>query len=386
MYYRSQIAYTILLAALVLAAWRSVVLARADAAFRAGDEPGVARAMALAPANTQYITFAALQTEYAGGDSRDLLERAARLNPLASEPRLRLGLAAELSGDLAAAERWLLDAYQVDRQFEVPWTLANFYFRQDRRGEFWQWMKTALTMSYGDRRPAFELCWRMSSEADEIAAQAIPDRAGVLRAYLTYLLDTDRAQHAPPVALRLLIADPESDRRLLYSAVDRLLDIGRASDAAAVWQAAGHARPSGITNGDFAQRPVEQGFDWRLSSPEGVTHMPLDPVTGHRVRLSGNQPEATELLRQVSGGLRPGGSYRLRWRSRTQGLRQPTGIAWNIAGASAGVDASAAETEGELRFAAPGEIALLTLRYTRPTGQVRAEGTLDLLMVAIEER
>ena len=140
----------------------------ADAAFRKQTPEGVARALEILPDRASYLLLRALQLDYDGVDSTALLERAARVNPLSSAPRIRLGLAAETRGDFAKAETWLLDAARVDRQFEPRWTLANFYFRRERWDEFWKWMRAALEMSYGDRRLAFDLCWRVTQDADEV--------------------------------------------------------------------------------------------------------------------------------------------------------------------------------------------------------------------------
>src|SRR4051812_5006157 len=107
MYYKSRILGAILLIPLLAAAGWSMQLARADWEFRKQTPEGVARAMELAPKNTAYLAIAALQTEYAGGDPQPLLMRIARLNPTASAPLIRLGLAAELRGENAEAERLL---------------------------------------------------------------------------------------------------------------------------------------------------------------------------------------------------------------------------------------------------------------------------------------
>src|SRR5450631_2222523 len=127
---------------LLAASWFSIRLAQADAAFRHPESVG--RAVALMPDNAEYLSLQALQLEYNGLDSAPLLKHIAELTPLASAPRLRLGLAAEVRGDFDAAERWLLDASKVDHQFEPRWTLANYYFRRQNASEFWKWMRTAL--------------------------------------------------------------------------------------------------------------------------------------------------------------------------------------------------------------------------------------------------
>ena len=377
MYYGKTFLGILTIAALASAAWWSVELARADVYFHGQTQESIARAIEIAPRNTTYLATAALQNEYAGQDSREQWERMARLNPRLAVPRIRLGLAAELSGGATEAERWLLEAAAVDRQYETRWTLANFYFRQDRDA-FWTWMQAALEISYGDRKPAFDLCWRKSSSATEILERAIPRRAEVAAAYVWYLLGERHIDSVAPAALLLANVDAAVGRDPLLAAVDALLDAGRAREAAEVWHAAGYVARSGILNPHFEEPRTGHGFDWRFARQDGVTHLSLDAPAGHRVRLSGAQPESCELLRQVVGGLRPGTPYRLRWQHRSDGLPAVSGIEWRIAGRSAAL------ASAELTFTAPAESAVLELHYQRPRGEVRAEGSVDLLEVAME--
>jgi len=188
-----------IICALILGAWLSLRFARADWFFREKTPDGVARAVALSPRDTEYLSLRALQIDYDGGDPAPLLLRAAELNPLAAAPRMRLGLDAEIHGDIRAAEKWLLDAARVSRQFEPRWTLSNFYFRQSRADDFWTWIRQALAVSYGDRTPAFDLCWRFSQNPKAILDRAIPDRHDVLAAYLIYLIDQHHLDAAAPV-------------------------------------------------------------------------------------------------------------------------------------------------------------------------------------------
>jgi len=373
MYYKTTIAIVILVTLAWSAAF-SVRLARADAYFREQTSEGVARAIELTPQNTAYLAFGALQNEYNGDDPRPQLEQIIRLNSRLAAPRIRLGLAAELRGDLAEAERWLLEAAAVDRQFETRWTLANFYFRQDS-DSFWTWMQAALEMSYGDRKPAFDLCWRKSSSAAEILERAIPKRSEVAAAYVWYLLGERRVDDVAPAARQLASVDRAAGQEPLLAAVDALLDAGLSHEAADVWQAARHATPTGITNPHFEEPRIARGFDWRFARQQGITHLALDAPVGHRIRLSGAQPESCELLRQFVGGLTPGSRYRLSWRHRGDVV---SGIEWQIAGRSAPL------ASAELTFTAPAEAAVLELHYQRPLGEVRAEGSMDLLEVLIE--
>ena len=382
MYYVSRFLGCLALLGLSLAAFFSVRLAQASAEFGRRSPESVARALEILPYNTDYLSLRALQLEYDGEDSASLLERAVVVAPLSSAPRIRLGLAAETRGDFPAAERWLLEAARVDRQFEPRWTLANFYFRQARADEFWKWMRAALEVSYGDRARAFDLCWRLSQDAQEIFEQAIPIQSDVLGAYLVYLLDQHR-NAAGPVAVRLAALQDPAYAALLEAACDALLDAGNATDAREVWRLLGRPAPGGIINGDFARPPVNHGFDWRLLESAGVTHVHLDP-SGQRILLSGKQPESCDLLRQIIA-VENGKQYELRWEARTHGIALPSGIEWSVAGRHAPVASAEEWQKGVFSFTAPAALVPITLGYRRPTGQPRAEGFIEIHAVSLQE-
>jgi len=378
-YYANRILAVAVLLVLSIAALYSIRLAIADAAFRKHTPQSVARALEMEPDRANYLLFRALQLDYDGADSTGLLERAARVNPLASEPRIRLGLAAEARGEFAVAEKWLLDAARVDHQFEPRWTLANFYFRQERPDEFWKWIRSALEVSYGDRRLAFDLCWRMTQTADEVLARAIPDKHDVLAAYLYYVMDR-RHDAVGPAALKLGNLHDRSDLPQLEFACDLLIDNGSVREARELWRQIGHAETGLVNNGDFVTEPTGHGFDWRPAPAAGVTDVPL--AGGYRILFSGRQPESAELLRQFVA-LEPGKSYTLRWEVRTQGLGSPTGIEWTAAGAHALIQPAQDWHPGAVKFRAASALLPITLRYQRPTGQARAEGSVEIRAVSL---
>jgi len=390
MYYISRISGALALAALGIAVWFSIVLARADFYFRAGKVP---RAMEIAPRNTEYLAQRAFEVDYEGGDSRAIQETIATLNPYSSAPRIRLGLAAELSGDRESAERWLLDAARVDYQFEPRWTLANFYFRAGKPDEFWKWMRAALEVSYGDRTPAYDLCWRVSNDPREILTLAIPDRHEVAGSYLIYLLakkPTGIAALQAEAARRLAAYHDASDLPLLFEVCDRLL---QARDPAAleVWGLAGQSVPSGVFNGDFASIPLNRGFDWRVIESAGVTHVNLNAPAGHRIALSGQEPESCLLLQQFLN-LRADKRYRLHWESRTAGIKSPSGLEWRVARPSSRPGSgdirllpSEDWTAGELTIVTDDVFTDLELVYQRPIGESRAEGNVELRHIRLVE-
>jgi len=357
---------------LLWAAWFSVELARADHEFRKGTPEAVARAVDLMPRNAGYLSLRALQIEYEGGDSRPVLKHMAALNPVSSKPRIQLGLDEEIRGDFETAQRWLLDGARIDHQFEPAWTLANFYYRRQRPDQFWIWMRAALDVSYGDRRPAFDLSWNVSSSGQEILARAIPPRRDVEAAYLIYLLQTNRLVEAAPVAVKLAAARDSTDLPLLYVACDALLDAGNGDAALDVWTALGQpAQP------DFDAPRINHGFDWRLIAPTGVTH------AANRILFNGQQPEATEVLRQFLH-LQAGRSYVLRWESRTSGFPSRTGLEWRVGDQTGSVPSHEDWSQNEFRFIARADWPVLSLNYQRPTGEPRAEGYVELRHVSIK--
>lgn len=377
------------LLALAVAAWFAVTLARADAEFRLGSPESVARAIELAPRNTAYLSQQALQIEYEGGDPRPLLEKIARINPASSAPLIRLGLDAEVRGDFAGAERRLIDAARVDRQYEPRWTLANFYFRQQKPGqkssdEFWQWIRSALEVSYGDRTPAFDLCERADPDTQGILTRAIPDQHAVLAAFLWYL-NTHKPNDAALAAERLAPYRDPSDLPALYATLDNLARIGDRKAAREIWRNLGYLEPAApVFNPDFGPSRIHNGFgvghgfDWQIIQQPGVAYVSLE---GPSLRISFNamQPESCELVRQYVG-VRVGKRYLLRWESR--GIA--SGLTWRIGGNSATLLAGGDWTPGQLIFTATEDA--LSLNYNRPLGEPRVEGSVELRHVTIEDQ
>ncbi len=355
-----------------VAGFFSIWRAAADFEFGRGTPAGVARAVELAPSDAEYLLLRGLEIDYDGGDATPLLERAARLTPMSSAPRIRLGLAAEIRGDDAQAERWLLEAARIDRQFEPRWTLANFYFRHENFQEFWKWTRAALEVSYGDRRPVFDLCWRTGATADEIA-RAIPERREVLGAYLSYLIGTQRIDAAAPVAVRLTAFHDGADQAVLLGACDAFIAAGNADAAMALWRGL-FGEYSGVFHANFEAPRIGDGFDWRSGDVAGVVQIDLDDPASRRITLSGQEPESCELLRQTLA-LEPGRAYTLRWRSTASGAMP--GMEWRIGEAHAGLSA------GELKFVAKSRLSTLALVYARPEGEARAEGWVEIAGVTV---
>ena len=86
-------------------------------------------------------------------------------------------------------------------------------------------------------------------------------------------------------------------------------------------------------------------------------------------------------------GIRPGRRYLLRWESRGIG----SGLAWRVGTVAAPLRASPLRasndwTSGQLSFVAPQDPGALALFYNRPFGEPRAEGSVELRHIVIEEQ
>ena len=140
---------------------------------------------------------------------------------------------------------------------------------------------------------------------------------------------------------------------LLFATADQLLE-ARDPAAVEVWTFTGESAPVGIFNGDFARGPLNHGFDWRVLGSRGVTHVNLDAPPGHRIAFSGQQTESCLLMEQTLN-LTEGKRYRLQWEARTVGIKNPSGLAWRMAGQQAAIAPS-------VDWAAGGAMSVFHLR------------------------
>ncbi len=102
----------------------------------------------------------------------------------------------------------------------------------------------------------------------------------------------------------------------------------------------------------------------------------------HRVSLNGRQPESCELLRQTVS-VKAGTRYTFHWESRTVSLAAPSGLEWRVGDQRAPVPPSEDWRAGEITFVASSELVPLTLAYQRPSGEARAEGSVELWHLTI---
>ena len=393
-------------AAVALAgAYFCFVFARASYLFQQDTAASVPAAVRLAPYDGSYVArLAGWQPDKKIG----LLHRAVELNPFDADSWIQLGLAAEMEQrDTAAAERYYLQASKVDRMFLPRWTLTNFYFRQERSSEFFLWAKASLQITPYPADPVFAQMWLMSQDPQRIAA-CVPDRPGILLQYASFLANAHQYEFVAPVVKRLTIAttgrNPVEYGRddQIGPLEDRLLAAGDVEPALEIWKSLNQARwialaaptpAHPITNGDFRVPLFEHGFDWQFLNSSGLTVEQAPDQHSLRIAFSGDEAEHCVLLQEYVP-LDPNRAYRLSWTAEASGLESPSGITWQVhpIGEEKQISLVAGDLlsgpEGTWDFQSPNgsKLSLLTLEYTRPAGQVRANGSVVLQQVSMQER
>jgi hypothetical protein len=382
----------IIAAACCLGIWSSWEFARADFLFHQDTEESVRSAIRLVPDGWEYyMRLAQFDREHA----RELLTTALRLNRYDAQADIELGLQYEADGDFPRAERQLLDAYEVDHTYLPRWSLANYYFRRDNLPEFWAWARSAANMPADEVGPLFELCWRVSPDPERITGAILNQKPELIRQYLGFLLAKNQLGTVAIVAPRLLRSgDPESDRPLLFSIVDRLVAVNDAAAANALWHLLMEqhwvvADTTVPNNPGFVRDPLPVSFDWSLPEYPGLHSWPGS--SGLETEFTGSQPEDCTVAEQIVA-LTPG-DYTMTYSYRTSDIPPATGIRWQIMDAKSNTVladspdlSSVAVQHSELAFSVPPGTSLLRLRlaYRRALGTPRISGMLVVLSTQIQ--
>ncbi len=392
---------------LLLAGYRSARLAVADLQYRKNLEASAREAIRLEPRNALYYTGLSELLERQGRDPRPTLRQAAALKPEDADIRIRLGLGAEMAGDLKEAERELLEAARRSRKYAPRWALTNFYFRRGDEANLWRWASEALSWSYGDRTPLFELCSQFSPNAEFLWSRVVPSRRPVLQNFVTFLIGKEEFTAATSLAEKLAETATSQEEGYFLDITDRLLGARHFAEALVIWnsitsrgllpyEALDPGGTAVVTNPEIDNQPLGRGFDWRIVEVPGVHAARVAPA-GLRIWLSGEQPERCEPLFQFIP-LESSGTYHLTCRytfsrSSMTIADAPTGLRWEIEAAGNGLSPIAASgfliptKEGSLglTFRVPKGVTAgrLVLVHERPRGATRVEGTLILSEVRV---
>ena len=371
-----------LLLAACLAQW-IVRLAWADRLSRRASLADRQRAVKLWPAATLYQRLAD-QREQAGQNPLPDLERAASLDPANADRQMRLGVQAELAGDLDLAEGSLLAAADHSKLYQPRYLLAHYYFRRRNADGFWRWWSEALYAAYGDVAPLLDLAWRERPDGDWFAEYGNAQAPTVARQFLSFLVERGQTAAAGRMAVSLAGRGSIADLPPILGYCNLALSQGITQGPVNAWNLLCDRRllsysrldpPHGVslTNGHFAHQPLSSGLDWHFEPVPGVT-AGRDP-NGLRLNFSGTQPERCLIAWQYLPVVR-GAAYLVEIDVRPDA----NGLEWLV------LDPLNHELHRKPSptFRASADVLRLALFYQRPIGSPRFEGTMQLVEVRLK--
>jgi hypothetical protein len=398
---RYVVAGTVILTLSLMAVW-SLSLGYSDMEFRIGTRDAVRRAVWASPGDAGYMGQDSLVENAA--EARRHLEKAVALNPYYSWAWIQLGLAAESSGNIADAQRFLSQASRVDHLFATRWVMCDFYYRQAQFGLFWEWVHQALEIDESDSRPIFRLAARVLPDPAALLKQIAPSNSRTAGNLASFLTEEQPPETAASAITELISTASIEESQILISYSDKLLEAGHGDAAMKVWNALclrgflpfatlDPRQGSSLTNNEFASAPSGHGFDWHLKTVEGVT----PELERGRIKLtfSGNQPDHCQILFQKIPVVADG-AYELHFRNQFDSTRPGKGLKWKVyrskvddpgALVAESIDLTNADMrQQDFAFRSPHETLItLLLEYERPRGETRLSGvaTLERLSLSL---
>lgn len=331
----------LLLAALLLAAlfggWRIIGLMQADAALARGD---IAGALRWRPGHTEALLRQA-ERQLKAKDPAAAAASARRLLEVATMDGRGYRVLAQVAGGAGrkdeARKLYRIAARRTPRDLPTRAWLAQDALERNDPAEALVQIDAVLTLSPGTGATVFPVLAKLAADpgfADALAdvLQRSPSwRAGMLAA-LQQAKPEDR--EGAEQVLDALQRKGGFSTEETTAWIEALLREGRWGQAHARWAApfvAGGKPLPLLFNGDFAQDPGGNGFDWRLPATPGVI-VTFEPDQGE-----GRALHARFLGRRVAGAflehrlLLAPGHHRFRHRLRIDALRSDNGLGWQLA-------------------------------------------------------
>lgn len=368
-----------------------VRFAVADLWFQKGGAEDIRHAFSYSHGNISYLQALAESAEV---DKTAVLREEVIVQPRLGQAWIELALRAEFEGDKEAAKQLLSQAYQVDRTWNTTWALTNFFYRAHDPETFWHWARESLRLAHGEYMPLFTVSAEMERDPAVLMRNLAITEARPMRAYIDFLRNKERLADAVPVAHSLVRAGTvQEDLPLLQSVVDHLIDTGDGDGAAKLWNSLVEAKWIGdvpLSNGQAILNPElkfplsDRGFDWRRKAVDGVTTDASDAGQGVLVTLSGSQVDGVEPL-EVRVPVEAK-TYRFSSRTKWAERRPPAGLFWQISGRGMN-DLRVPVEQDHAEFSVPPKTSILrvALRYERPAGVARLEGSLSIDKVLLED-
>jgi hypothetical protein len=373
--------------------------AHAEQLSRGDTVEALQAALVLTPRNADY--HARIATLDSARD--DQLRVALTLNSKDPSWWIMLSVRQEQDGDVAGAEKSLRQANLVSRYFTPRWSFAAFYYRQGSKAEFIRWARSALSAGSGQPESLFQMAQRLDFTSSQILDDLLPEVPDRLDAYLHLLLQQGRVGQEHAAAAQLVRIGSKENRSSILETCESLFIAGEIDQAVDLWNTAirvgwinllplDPVSGKSLANGSFAGEPLERGFDWKNSTPSGVSAIRSIPDRSLYLEFSGTQPESCELMGQFVP-LLPRRRYQLKVRYRLRHSQSGSGLQWSVLPVPSGkpvmvglMNRAAEEFVDQIfSFDAPLQQCpvRLLLSYTRLPGTTRMEGELWIQSVQL---
>jgi hypothetical protein len=303
-------------------------------------------AIKLDPGNEEYHLQLGRLYEYVPSTEQPQMaaaefRRAAELDPNDPQPWIDLAAAAEFQGDISQAGKYLREADDLaPRLPDYQWPIGNFYLLHGDTAEAFRHFKVVLAGETGKyNMPIFSTAWKASGDPATILKDLIPNVFGAEMSYIWYLMDHQKYVDTMPVWDRIAAGPSDFTPEEVSSYIEGLIDAHEVGNALQVWtdlQKKGIVRyatpkPVGnlVTNGDFEDKILGMGFDWRISSIAG-TYAGVDTSNYHSpshsllVGFTGKQNLDYRQVYQYIP-VKPSTSYRLQAFMMTDGITTDSG-------------------------------------------------------------
>lgn len=348
----------------------------------------------------------AFDAELRGEDPAALWARARQLAPRSAFIGVHTALAEERRGQIAAAERILLETERLNSLWLPRWSLASFYLRHHRPAEAAHWGRLALERSYAQVRPALFSLLEQTGVRPAAWLSWCGSRPDVLSSALDYLAAESGRAPDLAAATRILASlepgrAPGFWRATLFTACSRLILAGEGDAASLAWNslvARGMAPGeqigcrNRIGNPGFADPVDGLAFNWRYEALPGVSRTFDAQSRSVRIRIDGSQPESCTLL-STPVWLPAGRRHRFSCRYRAEGFEtDASGPVWSIGHASSehlsGAMPNSSPEWRRLAFEIPaidsGGVSSLSLTLARRRGFIRASGLVEIREPVLE--
>ena len=243
-----------------------------------GTVENVLRACSLDAPNPEYQLRLALLYQWVKADvlaARAAADRAVELGPHRSVMWTERARSCFAAGDLSCADRSYETAVRLAPNVPRYRVEAfNYYLVTGREAKALAHVKYLLTVRRDFASMVFDSWMRAGGSLSRLWAEAVDQTSGtdIRLAYIGFLSSIGNVDQALEYWPSVLMTKQPIEYDSIRPFLDHLLQIKRYNDAFSIWQDLLHRRDIAdrslnnlVYNGDFAQPPLNSGFDWHFA-------------------------------------------------------------------------------------------------------------------------